>query len=113
MHIDTDSWGWRERAVAIGIIIGGLIVLAILASTDRAGAASAAGNKGGCGRNNMVSASCNVSDAGVGFVSGDCDWGYWFSRVSTRRTFQIGQLVNVYGCEGLNQELYAPIQISK
>jgi|WetSurMetagenome_2_1015567.scaffolds.fasta_scaffold88302_2 hypothetical protein len=71
------------------------------------------GNRGGCGRNNMVTVSCNVADAGVGFVSGDCDWGYWFSRVSTRRTFRIGQIVNAYGCEGENQELYAPIRISR
>jgi hypothetical protein len=113
MHISSDSWSWRERAILIAIILIGVALLAILVSTDHAGAAPVAGNKGGCGRNNMVSVSCNVSDAGVGFVSGDCDWGYWFSRVSTRRTFRIGQIVNVYGCEGLNQELYAPIRISK
>jgi hypothetical protein len=76
-------------------------------------AAPLAGNRGGCGRHNMTTATCNVSDAGNGFVSGDCEYGYWFSRVATARTFRVGQIVIAYGCEGLNQELYAPIRISK
>lgn len=71
------------------------------------------GNRGGCGRGNSTTVSCNVTDAGPGFVSGSCDLGYWFSRVSTARTFVIGQIVTVRGCEGLNQELYAPIRITR
>ncbi len=57
--------------------------------------------------------SCTVTDAGVGFVSGTCDFGYWFSRVSTKRTFRLDQPVRVNGCEGSGSELYAPIRISK
>lgn len=113
MHISSDSWGWRERAVLIAIILIGVTLLVLLSSTDRAGATPLTGNRGGCGRNNMVTVTCNVRDSGIGFVSGDCEWGYWFSRVSTRRTFRVGQIVNVYGCEGERQELYAPIRISK
>lgn len=71
------------------------------------------GNKGGCGRGNMITLSCNVSDAGPGFVSGKCEYGHWFSRVSTARTFRVGQIVTARGCAGLNSELYAPIRISK
>lgn len=75
--------------------------------------ASNAGNRGGCGRGNMTTVTCNVSDAGSGFVSGDCEYGYWFSRISTARTFRVGQVVTARGCEGLNGELYAPLRISK
>lgn len=79
-------------------------------------AAPMPGNQGGCGirnRNMRYGVTCNVSDAGPGFVSGKCNDGYWFSRIQTRRSFTIDQIVTVDGCEGLNQELYAPIRISK
>jgi hypothetical protein len=79
-------------------------------------AAPIAGNRGGCGirnRNMRYGITCNVSDAGPGFVSGACEDGYWFSRVRTRRSFTVEEIVTVDGCEGLNQELYAPIRISK
>jgi hypothetical protein len=75
-----------------------------------------AGNLGGCGhngRNLRYNIACTVTDAGQGFVSGTCDYGYWFSRVSTRRTFTLDQAVTVNGCEGLGSELYAPIRISR
>jgi hypothetical protein len=72
------------------------------------------GNKGGCGRGNMRSGvACTVTDAGAGFVSGTCQNGLWFSRVSTARTFCLDQAVKVNGCEGLGGELYAPIRISR
>lgn len=79
-------------------------------------AASAAGNRGGCGHNNRnmrYGLTCNVSDAGPGFVSGICAYGYWFSRVSTSRTFSLDQALIVDGCEGIGSELYAPITIRK
>jgi len=110
-HIGSDRWGRRERLIAV-IIIGCLILLALVL-TDRADASQLAGNKGGCGTGNMITLSCNVSDAGQGFVSGKCEYGHWFSRVSTARVFTIGQVVTARGCEGLNGELYAPIRISK
>lgn len=74
------------------------------------------GNQGGCGHNNenmRYGIACNVTDAGVGFVSGTCKSGYWFSRVATRRTFRLDQAVTVNGCEGLKHELYAPIHVSR
>lgn len=75
-----------------------------------------AGNRGGCGRrgeNMRYGVACNITDAGVGFVSGACEDGLWFSRVATRRTFRLDQAVRVDGCEGLGSELYAPIRISR
>ena len=114
-RITSDSWGWRERAGAIGIIVAAIIVLLLIA-TAHVDAAPAAGNRGGCGYRNSnmrYGISCNVSDAGPGFVSGKCDYGYWFSRVSTARTFRIGEIVTVNGCEGLKKQLYAPITIRK
>lgn len=98
---------WRPIAIAI--------ILLIL-TLQTAAAAPLEGNRGGCGRNNRnmrYGLTCNVSDAGHGFVSGDCTGGYWFSRVATARTFTVGQVVTVNGCEGLNQEIYAPIRISR
>jgi hypothetical protein len=72
------------------------------------------GNKAGCGRANMrYGVACTVTDAGNGFVSGTCQNGLYFSRVSTARTFRLGQAVKVRGCEGLGGELYAPIRISR
>jgi hypothetical protein len=105
----------RQLTLLVVGIIAWLIFVILWIMTDAliVGATPLAGNRGGCGRNNMVTVSCNVSDAGPGFVSGDCAWGYWFSRVSTRRTFRIGQIVTAYGCEGENQELYAPIRITR
>lgn len=71
------------------------------------------GNQGGCGRGNMRSGvACTVTDAGAGFVSGTCQNGLWFSRVSTARTFCLEKGGKVNGCEGLGGELYAPIRIS-
>ena len=103
----------RRRLLIVLIIIGLLIALAV-ALTDKASAAPVAGNRGGCGyhnRNMVYGVACTVTDTGRGFVSGTCDYGYWFSRVSTLRTFRLDQAVRVNGCEGLNQELYAPIRI--
>ena len=72
------------------------------------------GNKGGCAKANQVTnLACTVTDAGPGFVSGTCRFGFWFERVATARTFKIDQAVRVNGCLGLNNELYAPIRISK
>lgn len=102
---------WGRRALLIGIIIM-LGILIVVALTDHAGAAPLAGNKGGCGRHNMTTVTCNVTDAGRGFVSGDCELGYWFSRVSTLRTFRVGQIVTARGCLGERGELYSPIRIS-
>ena len=89
----------------------------VKASAKTAGlAAPAEGNKGSCGYRNSnmrYGLTCNVSDAGPGFVSGKCAYGYWFSRVSTARTFRIGEIVTVNGCEGLKKQIYAPIRISK
>lgn len=96
--------------VALAALVLAIALLIVAATVN---AEPLAGNRGGCGRGNMTTASCNVTDAGSGFVSGNCEYGYWFARVSTARTFRIGQIVTVRGCEGLNQELYAPIRISK
>lgn len=89
-----------------------LALLIVLASAISANATPLTGNRGGCGRGNMwYGLSCTVTDTGPGFVSGTCQFGFWFSRVSTARTFRLDQSVKVNGCEGLNDELYAPIRI--
>jgi hypothetical protein len=103
----------RKRTfIIIGLLLG-FMLLAVVAFTDHAGATALEGNRGGCGRNNMTTVTCNISDSGIGWVSGACKWGYWFSHVATRRTFRVGQMVTAYGCAGQNQELYAPIRISR
>jgi len=102
------------RRVALIALIVGTLLLAAWALSGHAEAAPAAGNKGGCGRGNMwYGLACIVTDTGPGFVSGTCQFGHWFSRVSTRRTFRLDQPVTVSGCEGLGGELYAPIRISR
>jgi hypothetical protein len=116
---------WRATCAAYKTLLGVRICtawrLSCVSGAPHAGkaaglAAPASGNLGGCGyrnRNMRYGVSCEVSDAGPGFVSGNCVYGYWFSRVSTRRTFTVGQAVSVDGCEGTGSELYAPIRISK
>ena len=93
-----------------------LVALVLLSVSAAAYAAPAAGNGGGCGhgnRNMVYGVACTVTDAGTGFVSGTCEYGLWFSRVATARTFRPEQAVSVNGCEGLGGELYAPIRISR
>lgn len=116
--MQTDTWGWHERAVAIGIIIGIVIVLAILITADPVGAAPLGGNRGGCAEENKwYMLPCVITDTGVGWVSGTCTAGYWFGHVPTRRTFTLDQPVHVKGCEGPGSEIYSapgwPVRISK
>jgi hypothetical protein len=108
--LDDDHPLWRALLVLI-IVLVALLVLAFVWPPPGE-AAPLAGNKGGCGRDNLIAVSCTVTDSGVGFVSGTCEFGYWFSRVSTGRTFPIGRGVTARGCIGLDRELYAPIRIS-
>lgn len=83
-----------------------LVLWVLLSFTGAADAAPVAGNKGGCGhgnRNMVYGVACTVTDAGTGFVSGTCEYGLWFSRVATARTFRPEQAVSVNGCEGLGR----------
>lgn len=102
------------RRVLLGALISGILLALVITLAQPAGATPMAGNRGGCGRGNMwYGLACTVTDAGAGFVSGTCEFGLWFSRVSTARTFRLQQAVTVNGCEGLGSELYAPIRISR
>jgi hypothetical protein len=114
-HITSDPWGPRARARGLlALIVIGIILLVIWACTDTAGAAPLAGNQGGCGKGNQwYRVPCTVTDAGVGFVSGTCDYGLWFKDVPTRRTFWPDELVTVRACEFMGGELAAPISISR
>ena len=103
----------RQGYLVVSIVALVLALALLIIAVVAADAAPLAGNKGGCGRGNLITLTCNVSDAGPGFVSGSCDWGHYFSRVATSRTFRIGQVVTVRACEGLGQELYAPIRITR
>ncbi len=103
----------RAKLALIAIIIIGSALILALALTDPAGAQTLDGNKGGCAtRNQWKGLACTVTDAGVGFVSGTCEFGFWFARVPTARTFRLDQAVTVNGCLGLANELYAPIRIT-
>ncbi len=108
----TPSFSNRRSFLFLAIACALLALVLILLMGHTAYGEDLAGNKGGCGRNNLITVSCTVTDSGVGFVSGTCEFGYWFSRVSTGRTFPNGRGVTARGCIGLNQELYAPIRIS-
>ena len=61
--------------------------------------ASSAGNLGGCAAGNKLRGQpCTVTSYTPGYVSGKCAGGYWFSKVSTSRTFRLDQAVTVQGC---------------
>lgn len=102
-----------KRRLFVLIVLIALTIIICWVLTDTVGAAPLNGNRGGCAARNVVTVQCEVSDSGPGYVSGNCAYGYWFSRVSTARAFRIGAAVTVRGCEGLGGELYAPIRISR
>jgi hypothetical protein len=111
-----DDRGSMTVVLYVMVIVMALFLALFLAIVLPAGASAEplAGNKGGCGRGNMrYGVACTVTDAGPGFVSGTCVYGYWFSRVATARTFRLDQSVTVNGCLGEGGELYAPIRVSR
>jgi hypothetical protein len=122
----TDDPGLRltptgQRLLWAAIIIGLLIAIG-WALTDTADAAPnhfpTAGNKDGCAAGNRWRGlACTVADAGPGWVSGDCDFGLWFGRTPTARTFKMGQAITVQGCEAMAGELFSakgwPLRISR
>jgi hypothetical protein len=80
------------------IIIVGILALFLLALTDTAGATPLAGTRGGCPVvSQRYGLACTVQDAGVGWVSGTCQWGEYF-LAQTARVFVPGQAVTVTGC---------------
>lgn len=80
--------------------------------------ATSAGNRGGCApANQWPRLSCVVSDFRPGFVSGTCEAGLWFRNAPTRRSFRLAQAITVWGCEGLDYELFSapgyPLRIAR
>lgn len=76
-----------------------------------------AGNRGGCNpESRAIGLACVVRDAGVGWVSGTCQFGEYF-LAQTLRTFRPGQSVTVSGCVDEHGALFgapgAPLRISR
>lgn len=108
-HIDSDRslhLAPRSRHVWLAVCVSGVILLALLASTDRAGATALTCNRGGCAPGNRHPAlACTITDYRPGYVSGTCDGGLWFANERTARTWKLDTPVTARGCEYENWRL--------